>query len=513
VLESWQVVDLLTHLVDKNLAVYEEDGHGQGRYRLLETVRQYAREKMMDSGEGDVMQRRHGDWFVRFAEQMEPRLHGAQQVAALDRLEQEHDNLRAALAWSREADPTADQMMDEPMLRLAGALPWFWLMGGYEGEGLAWLALALEQQALEQTSERGGASPARATALKGAGQLAYTQGDYVAALAYLEESVALWQQIGDKGRRLADAIVQLGPAAAGAGRGTPRHGELTREGIALARASGDKWVLARLLFPSAVGSTQAGNFETAVPLLEECAALWREVGDAWGLAGPLEYLGAIRASQGDPAAGRALLEEGLALARRVGGPWKVSQLLDTLGEVALMEGDIAGARPLIEESLALCRRMNNKTRIAYELCNLGHVARREADFGQARALYRESLALYRALDGEGGGGNKLSKLLDGFARLAAAEAKPLRAARLFGASEARQYSAGALERADHDRAIAATRAALDEKAFAAAQAEGQAMSLEQAVAYALEEIHTGGSEVYQPSPPCQPSHSKGKQPA
>jgi tetratricopeptide (TPR) repeat protein len=311
----------------------------------------------------------------------------------------------------------------------------------------------------------------------------FNQGDFAATYVYAEESVALWQQIGDEARGLVEAIWLLGLSAGFAGRETPRHVELYGEGIALARASGDKWVLALFLFPRGVGSYGAGEYETAIPLLEECAALYREVGDAWGLSGPLGYLGEIRAIQGDPAAARALLEEGLALARRVGGPYKVSFLLDSLGEIFLMEGDIARARPFIEESLALCRQMNNKRRIAYELCNLGHVARREAQFGQARALYRESLALYREIDGEEGGG---VKLLSGFARLAAAEGKPLPAARLFGALEGR-YGAGPLERADYDQAIAAARAGLDEEAFAAAFAEGQAMTVQQAVAYALQE--------------------------
>ncbi len=475
--EEWEMLDLLTSLSDKSLVVYQES-EGAARYRLLETVRQYARDRLLESREVERWRVRHLTHFVALAEQMALQLHGAEQVAALDHLEQEYDNLRAAFAWSSsQADSTADQTM----LRLSGALSWFWHMHGYEGEGRAWLA-----EALERTPQHG-TNRARATALNGAALLArFNQGDYAAAYAYAEESVALWQQIGDEGRGLVEAIFLLYVSAGPAGRWTPRHGELTREGIALARASGDKWVLALILFPDAAGSIGAGDYETSVRLLEECAALYREVGDAWGLSGPLGYLGEIRAIQGDPAAGRALLEEGLALARRVSGSYKVGFLLDSLGEIFLMEGDIAGARPLIEESLALCRQMNNKRRIAYELCNLGHVVRRErsADFGPvAHALYRDSLALYRELDGEGAG----IKLLAGFARLAAAQEKPLRAARLFGALEAR-YSPGPLERADHDQALTAARAALgDDTAFDTAWQEGRALTMEQAIELALTE--------------------------
>jgi uncharacterized protein HemY len=159
-------------------------------------------------------------------------------------------------------------------------------------------------------------------------------------------------------------------------------------------------------------------------------------------------------------------------------------MTDSLGELALSEGDYPRARSLFEESLALCREMNNRRRIAYELRNLGHVARFEQDFTSARAYYVESLTHYRDLDAKPG----IANLLDAFARLATAQNRMERAARLFGAADALRVSINAsvppLERKDHEEGVVAARDALGEEAFAAAWAAGKAMALEQAIAYA-----------------------------
>jgi tetratricopeptide (TPR) repeat protein len=206
-----------------------------------------------------------------------------------------------------------------------------------------------------------------------------------------------------------------------------------------------------------------GRDEAARPLLEESVARFRQVGDSWGLAGPLMYLSEIHAQQKRFVEARTLAEEGLRLVRQTGDTWRISANLDGLGEVILAEGDYLKARGLFQESLALCREMNNRRRIAYELRNLGHVARFEQDFTSARAYYVESLTHYRDLDAKPG----IANLLDAFARLATAQNRMERAARLFGAADALRVSINAsvppLERKDHEEGVVAARDALGER--------------------------------------------------
>ncbi|SRR5579884_626936 len=184
-IEEWEVLDLLTSLVDKSLVVYEGP-EPSTRYRLLETIRQYARDRLYEAGDGALYRDRHRDWFLSLAEQAEPQLQGPEQALWLERLETEHDNLRAALEWSLAADGSA-----EAGLRLVGALWRFWEMRGYLTEGRAHLADALSHA---QTQER---TQERARALTGAGNLAWHQSDYEAARTLHEQSLAIYQALGN----------------------------------------------------------------------------------------------------------------------------------------------------------------------------------------------------------------------------------------------------------------------------------------------------------------------------
>jgi non-specific serine/threonine protein kinase len=185
-IEGWEVLDLLTSLVQKSLAVYEEDEQGQGRYRLLEPMRQYARDRLLESGEVEMARERHVDFFLRLAEQAEPELHGPEQVAWLERLEREHDNLRAAMNWSGEHGQA------ETGLRIGGALECFWEVRGYWTEAREHLA---ELLALPGAEAR---TAARARALQAAGHLIHDQGDGAAARALWEESLAIFQELENK---------------------------------------------------------------------------------------------------------------------------------------------------------------------------------------------------------------------------------------------------------------------------------------------------------------------------
>ncbi len=429
--ETWEVLDLLTSLVEKSLVLYEEQA-GEGRYRLLETVRQYARDRLLEAGEAEVVRQRHRDWFLALAERAEPELSRGSQTEWLEWLEREHDNLRAALAWS------GAPVQVEAGLRLGGALGRFWQVRGYWREGREQVEGLLALPGAEARTA------ARANALRVAGLLASFQGDHGTAQALLEESVAIRRELGSE-EDTALALTQLGGAAC-----------------------------------------ERGDFAAARAPFEECLAVSRTLGYKEGIARSLLGLGAVAHAQGDHGTARALLEESVAIFRQLGDKFHIAMALGDLGWVARHQGEYGEARALDEESLAIARELGNKLGTAHSLYELGMVAHAQADFGTARAHLEERLAICRELSHRHG----VVENLEGLAAVAIAQAQPARAARLFGAAEGLREAMGAplppADRAEHERSVAAVRAALGEDAFAVAWAEGRAMSLEQAVANALQ---------------------------
>jgi tetratricopeptide (TPR) repeat protein len=426
VIEDGQVLDLLSALVEKSLVVYDEDENGQSRYRLLETVRQYAWERLGETEGGSPFRTQHQEFFVALAEEAEPRLVGPEQAAWLHRLEREHDNLRAALEWGleegkreegkrkrekggKESGEAArgDQSeignrkseIAEAALRIAGSLWRFWLVRGYFSEGrerLIGVLAGADAQAYPH---------ARAKAIRGAGTLTRSQGDYAAAQT----------------------------------------------------------------------------------LYQECLALYQDLGDKQGIAYSLQGLGNVAFSQGDSAAARTLYEEGLALQRELGDKAGIAGSLNNLGNVAHEQGDYAPACTLYEESLALQRALGDKQGIGIALTNLGLIAHEQGDYVTARTLYEEGLAILRELGDKRG----IAWSLEAFAVLASVQEPSKRALRLWGAAKALREEVGAPlsppERPGYDRQVARARAALSKDVFAAAWSEGRAMTLEQAIAYALQD--------------------------
>jgi predicted ATPase/class 3 adenylate cyclase len=424
-------LDLLTALVEKSLVGFEEPG-GEARYRLLETIRQYAHERLVESAEVEALQDRHQQYYLRLAEAAEPQLTGPDQTRWLARLEADHDNLRAAF------DRTTAGNGGEAALRLAVALWRFWYVRGYSSEGRERLALVLSKAvAVDPTASR-------AKALNGAGALAFLQGDYGAARSLYEESLAIWRALGE------------------------------RQGIAA--SLGNLGLLAH----------RQANFAAARTLHEESLAIRRELGSPQGIAASLSSLGLVADSQGDSAAARALHEESLAIRRELGDRLGIAICLNNLGNVAQAEGEYPAARALYEESLAIKRELGDRRGIATSLNNMGNVANEQGEYLAARALFEESLAIRRELGDQLGA----AESLEGLGELARATGRPARAIRLWGATSAVRERIGAPltpeEHADQERLLAAARAALGEEAFAAAWAAGRAMPLEQAIAAALE---------------------------
>ncbi|MBI1743232.1 tetratricopeptide repeat protein [Candidatus Acetothermia bacterium] len=217
--EPPQILDLLTQLVEKSLVMVEEEG-GEARYTLLQTIRQYSLGKLLEAGEADVLRNRHRDWFLSLAEKAEPQLRGTDQQRWLNLLEKEHENLRAALGWSKSTE-SYDQG-----IKLAGALWFYWDIRGYFREGRSWLDEMLQRRSNASSS-------VLAKALYGAGVLAYRQGDYNQATVLLEQGLILFRELGDK-KGIANSLNILG-AIARSQRDDSKARALLVESLALKR--------------------------------------------------------------------------------------------------------------------------------------------------------------------------------------------------------------------------------------------------------------------------------------
>ena len=361
-----EVPEGVESLLAKSLLRAADTADGSPRYLMLETIREYALEQLEASGEGPTVRQAHAAFYLALARQVEPHLRGPQQVAWVDRLEPDHDNLRAALAWAR------DGRDGEMGLRLAGALYWFWRTRGYFNEGRQWL---------EDMLALAGDAPTvgRAKALCAAGALAQFQGDFELARAHLDESVSLYRALDDRGG-LAFALYNLGQVRLG-----------------------------------------QQDAEPARAVAEESVALFREARDEWRLALALQGLGVIVTAQGDTAAGERLQEESLALFQRLGDRWGIGLSLSGLGRVAYARGDYAAARQQFEAALAIRRRAGDRWLIGASLRLLADTARCQADYARAAALYREGLDIYRELGDKVG----VAECLEGVAAMLTMPGQPM----------------------------------------------------------------------------------------
>jgi tetratricopeptide (TPR) repeat protein len=277
------VLDGVASLVDKNLLQCNEAPLGP-RFRMLETIREYALERLETSSEMSGFLRRHADYHLRLAEEGEPNLRGSDQAVWLTRLEAEHDNLRAALGWACEGGDA------DMALRLSGSLAWFWFLRGHFNEGRRWLEAALLADQAVPTA-------ARASVLWGTANLARYQGDFDRAAEMLDESLGIWRALGDEAAT-AKALGLLGRLARD--RGDLDHGAaLLEESLSRCRAFGDVWGTAWATGDLGRLERYRRHFDRATVLLEESLTLWPKVGDTWGAGRTMAILGDVLRDQGD----------------------------------------------------------------------------------------------------------------------------------------------------------------------------------------------------------------------
>ena len=335
------ILDALSRLVDKSLLLVEQQD--QPRYRFLEPIRQYAKDKLNETREASLIQDRHLNYYLRVAEEAEPHLFGVWQQDWKNRLELDHDNLRVALAWSLESNQI------EAGLRLAGALAWFWHSKGHLSEGNLWLEKTLAVGIGTQGKER-------AKALRASSILSTGTGDYIRARAFAESSVKLYREMGDN-------------------RGA---------GLVLADLGGSlHW---------------GGKEEEAVESLEESLRLLRATGERWGIAYALLWLGDTWFRMGDIERAASTWEESLLLTQELGDHYLTGWSLGGLADVARLRADYKRATEMFKKSLSLYLSSGNKVGPPFSLEALALVAAAQGDAKRAARLWGAASAWREAIN-------------------------------------------------------------------------------------------------------------------
>lgn len=375
------IQDALMTLVNNNLVVqyeYQEEL----RFTLLETIRAYALERLMERGEEEQICQRHAEYYLSLAEEAEPHLRTASQLVWLDRLEIERGNLRTALAWF------IDHIQDaESGLRLAGALAWFWTIRCHLSEGREWSTRALQIGT--------DASPIlRAHVLFGSGNITWLQGDVSTARTLMDECVAIYRDLGLLQRfNLAWALTGLTMITA-----YQADYDATRaaaeEALALARKVGDEWMVALALCAEGEACMMRQDYAAAKSCFDESSRIFRMKGDKFGLGAALMDWGYLNSIQNNYEKAQDRLEESIAMYRQVGERWMRAIALNILGQVVQQQGDYDQATVYYGESLDLLRKMGLETSIADVLFNLAQLTQSQGHFVLAKRLYEESLAMF-----------------------------------------------------------------------------------------------------------------------
>ena len=465
-LPAQAVLEAVTSLVDRSLLTTEERC-GVMRYGMLESIRQYAREQLIQAGEDDELSRRHLAWLLDLAGRAD--LDGTDQSAWLDLLEADHGNFRVGLEWALAA------RQSDSALALVGRLAAFWAMRGHVGEGRRWAAAALSAAAAHDDPR------ARATALDGAAQLAFAHGDVAAQQDYLRESLGIWRGLG-QAAHVAECLSELGVAAHI--RGEPGAAKsLLDQALESARLAGDQRQTAMALNGLGLLAVQDDPPQAAA-YYEEGLACIRRVGDLRRTTIILGNLAVAVRNQGRIILARARMEEQLACARELGDRKLTGWALTNLGLAATEVGNLVAARARQDEALCLAREIGDRRLETYALANSAAVCRVDGDYPAARAFHRRSLQLARAL----GEPHIIADNLEELACVEAPEGNFSLAACLLGAAQALRERLGEpLPGPDlprHNQVIADVRGALGDERYQAAWDRGRSMPEQEIVTLA-----------------------------
>jgi len=506
------VLEGLASLLDKSLIRQEERADDQPRFNMLELIRDYAWEKLKESSREGLIRERHANFFLALVHEAAPKLKGSEQKVWLERLEEEHNNLRSALKWFVQRAEEGDEVSAESGVRMAGALWGFWDTHGFISEGREWLRKMIELS--------GTPTNARVDALNGAAMLARRQSDIAEALQLYEQgltiareidykagkaevlggmgflfeyqgaddelvkshyadSLALWREVGDK-RGIATA---LGPQAhrAASANDFVQANLLFEESLSLFREVQDKREIAGALWNLGQIAVVMGHYKQAIQMYSESRVNYEELKDLHGVATQQRSLAEVEAYQGNTIRARALYEEALTSFRSLEDTRCTSSSLVGLAGVVMDQEDLTGATALILECLNLSREIGFKPAEAKALRLLGKCDLAQGNLESARAHFIESLHVAQEL----GHRQDIAEIMDGLASVATAHADYDRSAKLFSAAETLRDSVGIhlpdVLAAENQTWNEMALSSLGESAYESARAEGALLSVEQAI--------------------------------
>ncbi|HJR80741.1 MAG TPA: tetratricopeptide repeat protein [Anaerolineales bacterium] len=471
-IHPYDVLHLLTQLVNKSLVLAIEGSQsGETRYRMLETIRQYARDRLLEAGGSEILRQRHLDYFVKLTAQAGPELYRSNQAFWLNSLDEELDNLRTALEWALETH------VESGLRMVAGPVYRFWLFRSTSRELGNWLAQLLEQY------DKPNPLCVRALAIQ-SHCIGNTEGNFHEAHRLAEKSLQMARSLRDRPSE-AFSLSILG-------------------GFTLLQ----------------------GNLGEAIPLLEQSLAIYRELGDKVGQAGAIDWLSI---NNSDLERATAYAKEGLGLCRELGDLTGVASILTTLARLTYSRGDFSSPGPWLDEVLFIARQLGDQVREDEALITYGTLAYWQGDYPRARAFYEEGISLgekigyhyqnlwaqiymayailrmgelqnSRQLFEDGIRGMQKADLViglvfavEGLASLHVTQSQPERAARLFAWATAMRAKMGdprpPVEQASVERDLEVIRSQLSDSEFSRLSTEGLSLTIEEAVALALQETH------------------------
>jgi len=468
-IEIYDVLDLLTQLVNKSLVVVMEHSQGrETRYRMLETIRQYAREKLLEAGSSEIIRDKHLAYFVKLVEQAEPELYRSNQVFWFNKLDDELDNLRMAMEWALVANV-------ESGLQIA-SIPWrFWNAHGYPGDLGEWFKQLLERYITTDILH------ARALAVYSIWH--FQRGNFPETIRLAGQSLQMARRLSDR-QTEAFSLNFLG--AFNMLQGNVGEGmSLLEESLAIYRTLGDKIGQADTLrFLTVVNR---GHPEYLADFIKEAIRLYRELDDLSGITICLMSLARLTMWQGDFSAPAPMLDEAIMTSRQLGSQASEVEALLAYGTLAYWRGDYEGAMAFYEEAIGMSEKIGDRFQNLWGRVHKAYVVLRQGDIQKARALFKDNIKTIS----EASLIIPLVYAIEGLASLHVNQNQPERAPQLFAWADAMREKIGdprpPVEQASIEKDLAAVHSKLDDAEFTRFTAEGRTMTMEQAIALALEE--------------------------